>query len=375
MKKIRFLVVNANDWFNKGDVTNRLGLVLALKKVFGKKEIEIYIESLTADKDMEYFERFQGVKVIESVFATRTRTGISAMVIETLRNLIFFLAFFVLGLFLRKFRKALARKNMREIHFRDKTREFLKIRNNVALLYSSDMVISSPGGFLHDAYPYILLINLLPMFLAMLLKKPFIIYNQSIGPFRSRILAWLTRLIICKARLITLREETSLIGFPKACTYIITADSTFSIRSYIKNIIKDTTIAKRQELDNWIRKLHELKTDKMLLVGITIVGYYVLYKSREKMLRYIDFLGTALRKINQEMRKKGLRVQYVILPQNANKYELKLIRKIEEILKRRYGISNILFIEEDFSPEEIFFLQNNILNFRQNTGLSTTNCL
>ena len=355
MDKIRFFVVNANDWYNKGDVTNRLGLILALKRVFGKN-IEIYIESLTPIPDKKYFERFDGVKIVKSIFAVSSRKKISTIILQTIRNLVLFLVIFLLSLIFPQFKKIPTKK---ELENDKRFSELLEnVRLNVSLFRSSDIIISSPGGFLHDAYPHILLVNLLPLLLALLLKKPLVIYNQSIGPFKSRDLAKLTKTIVCKANIIAVRETISYETLAEKCKPIVTADATFAIRSYVRKTLQ-TSGARNKKMKKILEELSLLK-EKHVLIGLTIVGYYVLHKGRNIFLRYIDFLGQSLRKINEKMLSKKLSPFYLVIPQNSNDYELALIGKIVEILKRKYGINNIIMLEYDYWPEEILSILNHV---------------
>ena len=77
-------------------------------------------------------------------------------------------------------------------------------------LLNSDIVISSPGGFLQDYNIFSSLIpNVFLLCSAKVLRKPVIIYAQSLGPFRNKILRSFVQLILNRVEAIILREEIS----------------------------------------------------------------------------------------------------------------------------------------------------------------------
>ncbi|MGQ4832782.1 MAG: polysaccharide pyruvyl transferase family protein [Candidatus Asgardarchaeia archaeon] len=362
VEPINFLVVNANDWYNKGDVTNRLGLILSLRRAFSGYPIRIFIESLTPKEDQNYFGQFPEVTVFGSMFSSGENKSVSKLIARSIVGLLAFLilfSFYSVAYVLK--RDALKKSAYTMKHVTDDSL-FNQVRTFTVLLFSSDVVISSPGGFLHDDYPMILLVNLFPLLLALMLKKPLVIYNQSIGPFKSRILFNLTELIVCKARILTLRESYSLGRFNLGCSYLVLSDSTFSIRSYILSRLNRNDLF--DELDEYVIKemnvLDTLKNQNTTIFGLTLVGYYLKYRDTKKMVNYIDFLGNALRKINYEMNRHGKKAHFIIIPQNANSYELNLIRNIARILKKKYLITNLSFIDVDLPPEGIFQLLRKI---------------
>lgn len=75
----------------------------------------------------------------------------------------------------------------------------------------ADLVLSGGGGLIQDVTSLrSLLYYLSVMASADVLGKPFIVFAQGFGPVRTSIGRFLTRLVIRRARLITLRDEDSL---------------------------------------------------------------------------------------------------------------------------------------------------------------------
>lgn len=72
------------------------------------------------------------------------------------------------------------------------------------------------------------------LLLGVVLKKPVVVYAQSIGPFRTKLTTYLAKFVLNKVDLITVREEISkryleTIGVRTAPTYL-TADSAFLLK-------------------------------------------------------------------------------------------------------------------------------------------------
>ncbi|HHY39274.1 MAG TPA: polysaccharide pyruvyl transferase CsaB [Clostridia bacterium] len=78
-------------------------------------------------------------------------------------------------------------------------------------IYEADLVLSGGGGLIQDVTSLrSLLYYLSVMASADFLGKPFIVFAQGFGPVRTSIGRFLTRLVVRRARLVTLRDEDSL---------------------------------------------------------------------------------------------------------------------------------------------------------------------
>jgi colanic acid/amylovoran biosynthesis protein len=87
--------------------------------------------------------------------------------------------------------------------------------------------------------------------LGVLLKKPVIIWAQSLGPFRSKLTSWLVRLALNRVALITVRDEISLahlreLGVDGPPTYV-TADPAFLLEPAGEERARD--ILAKEEVD------------------------------------------------------------------------------------------------------------------------------
>jgi colanic acid/amylovoran biosynthesis protein len=321
---IKVLVINPNNWYNKGDVSNRVGLIRALNKEFGNKA-QITIESLTVKEDSRYFKRF-GAGVVESIFCSKINKEYSYLsrLITTIKNIVFFL----LCLFMYRVLKC-----RQPIH---KSYHYLRS------LFDSDIVISSPGGFLQD---YNTLSSLLPnmflLFSAKFLKKPVIIYAQSLGPFRDKMLRFFVRLLLNRVEIVTLREEISNYYLNNAQisnpNIFVTADATFSIEPPIYN------------RDSYRQKLLEFFEGSSgdVLIGITVLGvpYFLNRRKNTLLKKYVKSLATSI-----DLMITRVNANIIFIPQVYSQTEIAMMHLIRRLVKNK---TRVVIIEEDLSPEGV----------------------
>ncbi|MGB4758469.1 MAG: polysaccharide pyruvyl transferase family protein [Candidatus Saccharimonadales bacterium] len=120
-------------------------------------------------------------------------------------------------------------------------------KEQAQLLKSIDVWLSSGGGFLSSYYKFEL--RLYGYWLAIILKKPYVIFAQSVGPFFGKFHNYLARVFLNKARLITIREPDSIqyittLGLTQQP--ILTADIAFLLPFHTANLpidIKAKTVA------------------------------------------------------------------------------------------------------------------------------------
>ena len=324
IRPIRVLVINPNNWYNKGDTSNRLGLVKALRKEFGNN-VTITLESLTPQEDSRYFKRYR-THIVESIFhiSGENKFSFALRVVKQTKNaLLLLLSLMIYRIF------------EKEIKLCRKTQAFLR---NLA---ESDLVISSPGGFLQDYAVFSsLLPNLCLVLSAEILRKPIVIYAQSIGPFRNRLLRILCRFILNRVDIIILREEISRrylkeagINRPRV---FVTADATFSIEPphYNKDLLR--------------QKLLKAFQDEVgdVMIGITVLGGYFLNRKRHDLLkRYVRSLVSCIDSIVNE-----LNANIIFVPQVVARSEIMMMHMIKRLIENK---KRVFIINEDLSPEDV----------------------
>jgi colanic acid/amylovoran biosynthesis protein len=212
----RIFVINATDWFNKGDVLNRIGAICALRKAMGMN-LEISIESATSENDTSYFSRFSA-KIIESVYSYRSGDKLLKLVPRFMFSsviLVYYAIFF----------KLFGAKQYRS----SKEAEYFNT------LVDSDLILSSPGGFIHDELPLtVFLPSLFQIAVPVLLRKHVIIFAQSIGPLTRKLSKVAVRIVLSRINCIILREDISrslLKDIELHAQTYVTTDAAFSISS------------------------------------------------------------------------------------------------------------------------------------------------
>lgn len=83
-------------------------------------------------------------------------------------------------------------------------------KNALTEYHNADIIISCGGGYLNDNGGYSFLGCLFDIYLGVLLKKPSILYAQSIGPFNNQFLASIAGKVLNSVNFITLRDKVSL---------------------------------------------------------------------------------------------------------------------------------------------------------------------
>lgn len=139
------------------------------------------------------------------------------------------------------------------------------LRKLIAVIRDSDFVFHNPGGpSMGDLYPYMQRASYFKFIITRLLKKPYLFYAPSMGPFNKRFQNILRRYIYNGAELVTTREQISADYYKKLHAKkeaVVTADSAlqhrFDTAPYEKQFDEYT------ELKDFINRYEKV-------VGITI---------------------------------------------------------------------------------------------------------
>jgi len=314
---MKILVINPCNWYNKGDVSNRLGLIVALKNAFGK-DIDISLESTTPNHDGAFFANYK-VRVISSIFemhhAYVTRLFLAA---KNALLLIVYLTLYRIG------GTALIATGKEGVFVKE--------------IANADLVISAPGGFLGVGNSLTgLLSEMFRILLSkILMKKPTIIYAQSLYPVSNRLARLMTRYVLNKLDIIILREEISkhiLANMGVRRRVLVTADASFSLNP-------PPVDAKTVSLETPERKL-----DKPF-VGVTVWGGYL--ESRKTMKKHQNYVKELAKGIDNLVRQ--LNATVFILPQTLIPQDIAAMRSVYELVKNKSAIRLVL---EDYSPQDL----------------------
>ena len=116
-------------------------------------------------------------------------------------------------------------------------------KNVIDHFINADVIISKGGGFLWDKGKGIpsFILSLHQIFISTLLRKPTILYAQSIGPFKRSWTGKIVKYVLKKTNLILLREPVSLglLGKIKGPKVKVTADEAFLLSSAKKERVME----------------------------------------------------------------------------------------------------------------------------------------
>lgn len=305
------MIINANDWYNKGDVSNRLAMVYALKKNI--KDLKITLESKTVEEDRTYFSKFN-VNVIQGIFAYNENESFSKKMLKSLLSLSL-LSFY-----------ALLYKLLHIYPLNGRQRESIYITRMI----KADLVLSSAGGFLHDEAPFSsLLPHLFLIGISVLLNKPTILYAQSIGPLKHTLIRYLVKKVLSEVNMIILREEISLrelqelnIRKPKV---FVTTDASFALRRFLK-----------------IR--HRTSTESYMRIGITVIGKWKDYDPH-KYNNYICAMAEAIDYLTEKHK-----ATIVFLPQRLARIDYRTAQQVYHLVRNK---KHVVLDTSDYTPEEL----------------------
>jgi len=190
------LITNAYTWYNKGDASIIIAMIKALREQW--PNVRIAILSMTPDIDEFHYQKLK-VEVCSEFFGDILNSNKSKIfkILEILKITVQVVFLIILYKLLYKLRV--------------EPKENPTLRGSVTLrkYFDADIVISSGGGFLNDNFGSVFLLHLFQIFVAIILRKPTVLCAQSIGPFKSKLHLFLTKIVLNKVDLITVREVIS----------------------------------------------------------------------------------------------------------------------------------------------------------------------
>lgn len=166
---------------------------------------------------------------------------------------------------------------------------------------ASDLFVAAGGGYLRaktgiqEDINIILLLN--PLIIGILLRKPIILYTQSIGPFATTFQRWIIRAVLNRTQHIFVREEHTV-----ATLKTIGVKTRLVTRTVDAGFLFDSD--KTFQLSDLIEDAETVKPD--LLVGITVRKWL----SEEGQHKFEKAIASFIDRITQEKR-----VRILFIPQ------------------------------------------------------------
>ena len=260
----KILISNAYTWYNKGDAAILIGMFKAIRTYI--PDAEITVLSFTPEIDQENYERYN-VKVLSRL--------LGPSLVTKKRHKIFR----IINIILKAVKYLLWPKL--KIFIDQNEKEILKSYNE------TDLILACGGGFL-GGYNMGSILHLYNIYFGKILKKPVIIYAQSVEPFGNALISTLTKFVLNRIDLITIREKQSfeyLKSLNIKPNIFLTADAAFLVDS----------IPLEESIKLLEKKGINRKKNKML-VGITVRKWnFSGHKnSNKKFLNYLNAISKAI---------------------------------------------------------------------------------
>ena len=312
-----FLITDVNTSYNKGDAAIIIGLLKTLRKFYPTSEISILTP--TPVEDNKYYSEY-GAKTYIQLY-----NYIDRKIPKIAYKLLFLLK---LALYLTWIKLSFI-----PISQNDK---------NVLHLYQrADLIISCSAGRLGGRKYLSIYDSLIPIYFAKKLGKKIYICSQSIEPFTSNILKVLTRFVLNRVNLITVREPISFkllksINIKKPV--YLTADLAFLADSEPTEsgykLLKDCNVPRNNKLR----------------VGITVVNWTFpnTKKSKTKQREYINAITSSIETLIEEMNAIVIFFPHAI---SIKEDDRKLSQQIKAEIKKSLT-SNVFVLTENYSPQQ-----------------------
>ncbi|HVZ11522.1 MAG TPA: polysaccharide pyruvyl transferase family protein [Patescibacteria group bacterium] len=235
---MNILITHAYTKDNKGDAAILSVLLMQLKSAFPKSQIKISTFDNVADNPT-----FEGYKNISS-FLYLTYVSNHNVILRSIFTAYLFFATLFWALIYR-----LTHINLSWLLVK-------QVRAITGEMLSSDLIVPIGGGYIRSKPGLSETINLIlvlhPIILAEILRKPIVLYSQSIGPFYNSFQEYIARITLSKVNLIMAREENTRktllkIGV-KRSLIVRTVDAAFLFKGNKKIELKNLKRSRGQKI-------------------------------------------------------------------------------------------------------------------------------
>lgn len=323
MKKIT--ITNAYTWYNKGDAGILLGIVTALKQIYGINQIEFNILSFTPDEDRKRYCKDSSIKNVYSNVLNphpykHNKIGKIIAIIILIFKAIYYCIFSNLNVnFLKKKHK------------------------NIEVLADSDIIVVCGGGFLGgkklDSFMHVF-----QMYINTKFGKPVYVMGTSIEPMYNKIVKKFTDNILKKMTHVYAREIITYNYLKK-----ILPQDKFTLIPDMAFMLED----KKKKFKN----ITYLKKRCNKIYGLTVRKWnFPNYHNPNILME--NYVNSLVEFINEEVEKNNN--AFVFVPQVIVSHgnDADVANQIKEKLKDR-NKNNFLVLTDDLSPIEIKSLIGN----------------
>jgi len=312
------VITDVNSGLNKGDAAIVIGMLKILRKSYPESEISVL--SLTPNEDKKYYSKY-GAETYDRLFNDYTRKV----------NKILLIPKYLVKMFLYLLWTRL---------------DFIPVEKNakqvLSLYRNADLVISCGGGTLGGNIIVSITKSLFPMYLAKKLGTKVLVSAQSIEPFSNNIVKFLTRFVLNRIDIITVREKYSLellksLGIKRPV--YLKADTAFLVDA--------------ESTDSGYSMLHEAgvpRNDK-LRIGITVREWMFPHESKHnKKVQYLNAVAIAVERIIEETGAMVIFFPNVIFGTHEDDRIPSF--QIKDKVRKSYS-ENIFVLTKNYSPEQL----------------------
>jgi polysaccharide pyruvyl transferase WcaK-like protein len=208
--------------------------------------------------------------------------------------------------------------------------------------YNADIVINTGGDTMTGAYGYSSFTPMINILYAILLKKPVVLFGESLGPFNKSIIYLIAKFILNKTKLILLRENLSLkylkdVGITKPKIFV-TADPAFLLSAasqpHVYQILSNENM--------------NIKDTQKFLIGVNpsrLIGKY--YPKGEEYLTNI--LARAIDNLVENLNVTVLLIPHVYGPTTETDDRI----AANMIFAKVKNKTEVKIVKNEYSPEEL----------------------
>jgi len=325
LKSPKFLITEVNTSYNKGDSAIVLGILKIIRNKYPDSTITVLTP--TPSEDIKYYSRY----------GAKTHIQLYDIIGKKFPRIIY-LIFYLLKmsfLFIR-------------INFR-----FLPVtkkdKNIIGLYRQADLVISCSGGRLGGKKISSIFNSIIPIYFAKKLGKKVFVCAQSIEPFESNFLKYLTRFILNRVDYITVREEISsdiIESLNIKTPNDLTADLSFLLDSDSKETGKSLLIKEGIPMNDKLR------------IGITITKWRISDSKLElKNNQLVNIIKDTIDSLVKENNAIIIFFPQVIIPNSEDDRLLSIEIKNKNASSQS---KNIFVLSENYSPHQLKAMMGNM---------------
>lgn len=325
LRSPKFLITEVNTSYNKGDSATVLGILKIIRNKYPDSTITVLTP--TPSEDIKYYSRY----------GAKTHIQLYDIIGKKFPRIIYW------TFYLLKMSFLFIRINFRFLPVTKKDKNILEIYRQ------ADLVISCSGGRLGGKKITSIFDGIIPIYFAKKLGKKVFVCAQSIEPFESNFLKYLTRFVLNRVDYITVREEISsdiIESLNIKTPNDLTADLAFLLDSDSKETGKSLLIKEGIPMDDKLR------------IGITITKWRIPdSKSELKNNQFVNIIKDTIDSLVKENNAIIIFFPQVIIPDSEDDRLLSIEIKNKIVSSQS---KNIFVLSENYSPHQLKAMMGNM---------------